>query len=66
MIDFTHGSVHLQPAPHQTFEQEVEVLVRSFGKLVGEGSAHVLGDPRNGLQWHVWMAQRETPDPVQV
>ena len=54
-----------QPAPHNCFEAEVAFLQRHFGHLPGGSSAHVMGDALNGLQWHVYVADKDGPDSLQ-
>eukprot|EP00878_Enallax_costatus_P003200 GHUV01003401.1.p1 GENE.GHUV01003401.1~~GHUV01003401.1.p1 ORF type:complete len:351 (+),score=113.88 GHUV01003401.1:1075-2127(+) len=48
--------VVLQPFPHTSFEHEAFFLRQHFGHLGNGGSAYVLGDMFNGLQWHVYVA----------
>lgn len=45
-----------QPFPHTSFEHEAFFLRQHFGHLGNGGSAYVLGDMFNGLQWHVYVA----------
>ncbi|KAK9821936.1 hypothetical protein WJX81_005453 [Elliptochloris bilobata] len=46
-----------QPMPHGDFSAEVQQLRASLGGNLGAlGSAYVLGDALNGLQWHVFVA----------
>ncbi|KAF6254298.1 S-adenosylmethionine decarboxylase [Scenedesmus sp. NREL 46B-D3] len=45
-----------QPFPHTSFEHEAFFLRQQFGHLGNGGSAYVLGDMFNGLQWHVYVA----------
>lgn len=46
----------VQPFPHTSFEHEAFFLRKHFGHLGNGGSAYVLGDMFNGLQWHVYVA----------
>jgi hypothetical protein len=46
---------HPQPFPHTSFEHEASFLRSHFGHLGNGGSAYVLGDMFNGLQWHVYV-----------
>jgi len=45
-----------QPQPHGNFGGEVALLRERLGALGALGSAYVLGDALNGLQWHVFVA----------
>lgn len=46
-----------QPAPYKEgFDYEARFLRTHFGHLGNGGSAYVLGDMFNGLQWHVYVA----------
>lgn len=45
-----------QPAPHSSFHEETFILRKLFSPSLGPGSAHVLGDKLNGLEWHVFVA----------
>ena len=45
-----------QPTPHGDFGSEVAQLRAALGGLSARGSAYVLGDALNGLQWHVFVA----------
>ena len=45
-----------QPLPHGNFGGEVAQLRERLGALGALGSAYVLGDALNGLQWHVFVA----------
>jgi S-adenosylmethionine decarboxylase proenzyme len=45
-----------QPFPYTSFDQEAMYLRKHFGHLGGGGSAYVLGDMFNGLQWHIYVA----------
>eukprot|EP00775_Hariotina_reticulata_P009401 gene9401-9565_t len=45
-----------QPFPHTSFEHEAYFLRQHFGHMGNGGSAYVLGDMFNGLQWHVYVA----------
>jgi ornithine decarboxylase len=45
-----------QPAPHSSFDEEAFILRQLFSPYLGPGSAHVLGDKFNGLEWHVFVA----------
>ncbi|GBF89555.1 S-adenosylmethionine decarboxylase [Raphidocelis subcapitata] len=46
-----------QPTPYREgFEGEARFLRSHFGHLGNGGSAYVLGDMFNGLQWHVYVA----------
>jgi len=50
----------VQPAPHQSFEQEIDYLDDRFSKVLGsKGAAHVLGNSQDGLQWHIYIADAE-------
>lgn len=60
----TYKYPDVQPAPHRSFEQERQLLDSTFGSHLGVGCAHVLGDGRAGLQWHVWLAQRANASTV--
>lgn len=51
----------LQPFPYTSFDNEVEFLQQHFGALKNGGSAFVLGEPFNGLQWHVYIADDLEP-----
>lgn len=42
--------------PHGDFSSEVKQLRSELGELGSYGSAYVLGDALNGLQWHVFVA----------
>lgn len=60
----------VQPTEHRDFSSEVTELRSSLGELSALGSAYVLGDALNGLQWHVFVAdaglQRGLPQPPPV
>ncbi|GAX81517.1 hypothetical protein CEUSTIGMA_g8945.t1 [Chlamydomonas eustigma] len=46
-----------QPFPHTSFDDEVEFLDALFNApLASSGKAYVLGQPHEGLQWHVYVA----------
>ena len=46
-----------QPATYQSFAEEVALLRSLLGHPLGStGTAHVLGEPSTGLQWHVFTA----------
>jgi S-adenosylmethionine decarboxylase proenzyme len=53
----------LQPFPYTSFDSEVDFLQQQFGNLhpEGDGSAFVMGDPFNGMQWHVYIADDLAP-----
>mmetsp|Transcript_14548 Transcript_14548/g.24650 ORF Transcript_14548/g.24650 Transcript_14548/m.24650 type:complete len:801 (+) Transcript_14548:440-2842(+) len=55
-----------QPKVHQTFDEETKALDASFHKepMLGKGFAHILGDGRSGLQWHVYLNQATRDDPM--
>lgn len=46
---------HLQPAPYQNFDDEVQFLRKHLGHIGNGGSAYVLGDKFQGLQWHMYV-----------
>jgi S-adenosylmethionine decarboxylase len=46
----------LQPREYQSFDVEVGLLNFHLGDLARASRAHVLGDRRGGLQWHVYTA----------
>lgn len=56
----------LQPEIYQNFEHEVAYLKQYFGGLGHGGDAHVLGDPSNGLQWHVYVADADPRVPCPI
>jgi S-adenosylmethionine decarboxylase proenzyme len=56
-----HASFTTQPFPHTSFEHEALFLRQHFGHLGHGGSAYVLGDMFNGLQWHVYVADAHGP-----
>jgi S-adenosylmethionine decarboxylase len=46
-----------QPFPYTAFEHEVGFLDENFGAMCANGgTAFVLGEPYQGLQWHVYLA----------
>ena len=46
-----------QHFPHTSFDDEVQFLDGLFGEpLAHSGKAYVLGQPHEGLQWHVYVA----------
>ena len=51
-----------QPMPHGDFGSEVKQLRSELGELGSYGSAYVLGDALNGLQWHVFVADAGAHD----
>ena len=52
-----------QPAPYREgFDYEARFLKTHFGHLGNGGSAYVLGDMFNGLQWHVFVADAHGAD----
>jgi S-adenosylmethionine decarboxylase proenzyme len=52
-----------QPAPYSDgFDSEARFLRTHFGHLGNGGSAYVLGDMFNGLQWHVYVADAHGAD----
>jgi ornithine decarboxylase len=52
-----------QPTPYREgFDQEARFLRTHFGHLGNGGSAYVLGDMFNGLQWHVYVADAHGAD----
>jgi S-adenosylmethionine decarboxylase proenzyme len=52
-----------QPAPYRDgFDVEARFLRSHFGHLGNGGSAYVLGDMFNGLQWHVFCADAHGAD----
>ena len=59
-----------QPTPHCDFGSEVAQLRAALGGMGALGSAYVLGDALNGLQWHVFVADagplRALPAPPPV
>ncbi|GFR40826.1 hypothetical protein Agub_g1301 [Astrephomene gubernaculifera] len=51
-----------QPFPYTAFEHEVGFLDEHFGPMSANGStAFVLGEPYQGLQWHVYLADDMQP-----
>jgi len=62
-VKYTRASYkfpEVQPFPHQSFEQEIQYLDQHFSPVLGsKGSAYVLGDSQDGLQWHVYVADAE-------
>lgn len=48
-----------QPAPHTSFDDETIFLRKYFGDLGNGGSAYVLGDKFQGLQWHIYVADAD-------
>lgn len=62
-VKYTRASYkfpEVQPFPHQSFEQEIQYLDEHFSTVLGsKGSAHVLGNSQDGLQWHVYVADAE-------
>ncbi|GLC45172.1 hypothetical protein PLESTB_000427700 [Pleodorina starrii] len=51
-----------QPFPYTAFEHEVGFLDEHFGAMCANGgTAFVLGEPYQGLQWHVYLADDMRP-----
>ncbi|KAG2483528.1 hypothetical protein HYH03_017635 [Edaphochlamys debaryana] len=51
-----------QPFPYTAFEHEVGFLDQHFGAMCANGgTAFVLGEPYQGLQWHVYLADDMAP-----
>ncbi|GIL89373.1 hypothetical protein Vretimale_18707 [Volvox reticuliferus] len=51
-----------QPFPYTAFEHEVGFLNEHFGAMCANGgTAFVLGEPYQGLQWHVYLADDMLP-----
>ncbi|PNH10116.1 S-adenosylmethionine decarboxylase proenzyme [Tetrabaena socialis] len=51
-----------QPFPYTAFEHEVGFLDGHFGPMCANGgTAFVLGEPYQGLQWHVYLADDMQP-----
>lgn len=48
-----------QPHPHNHFDDETVFLRKHFGHIGNGGSAYVLGDKFQGLQWHVYVVDGE-------
>ena len=54
-----------QPALYQDWDAEVAFLTARFESLGDGPRSYVLGDARRGLQWHVFVADRErSPSPA--
>ncbi|KAK3264187.1 Mitochondrial 2-oxoadipate and 2-oxoglutarate transporter [Cymbomonas tetramitiformis] len=63
---FTRASYkypQVQPAPHQSFEQEVDTIEKSIGDHVPPGCSYTLGDGRQGLQWFVYVTDADRINP---
>uniref|UniRef100_A0A7S0RQX6 adenosylmethionine decarboxylase n=1 Tax=Pyramimonas obovata TaxID=1411642 RepID=A0A7S0RQX6_9CHLO len=62
-VKYTRASYkypEVQPFPHQSFEQEIQYLDEHFSTVLrSKGSAYVLGNSQDGLQWHVYVADAE-------